>query len=274
MNVTGDPAPTVTWQRRLAGVNAAWEDLAGQGTVSAGVATLPLSSVTSALNGSRYRAVVKNTVGQVVSDAAQLFVGAAPDVSNPTSQTALLGTAMFSAIVTGDPVPTVRWQVLDTSSNARWTNVATGGLFVAGVATLTLTGLTKAQSGNKYRVVATNGIQPDATSDAAVLTVSGTPLSITNPASAVTSALNGSVTLSVAASGEPAPSVQWQSLAPTIGSTWTNLSNGAGVAGATTSQLTLSLLTALRNGYRYRAVATNGSETATSSSSLLTVNIV
>ncbi|GAA0258308.1 hypothetical protein [Cryptosporangium japonicum] len=279
VNVTGDPAPTVTWQRRGPSAGAQWEDLIGQGTVSGGVATLPLTGVTSALNGSRYRAVVKNAVGQVVSDSAQLISGTVADVSNPVAQTATLGAATFTANVSGDPLPTARWQVLEPTSGARWANVSVGsGVLAAqvgGLATLTLTGLTKNQNGNRYRVVATNGVDTPAVSDSAVLTVAGTPLSITNPASAVTSALNGTVTLAVNASGgDTPPSVQWQSLAPTVGSTWTNLSNGAGVAGANTSQLTLSALTALRNGYRYRAVATNGSETATSSSSLLTVNIV
>lgn len=278
VNVTGDPAPTVTWQRRGPSAGAQWEDLAGQGTVSGGLATLPLTSVTSALNGSRYRAVAKNAVGQVVSDSAQLVAGTAADVSNPVAQTASLGAATFTANVSGDPLPTARWQVLESTANARWANVSTGSgalaAQVGGLATLTLTGLTKNQNGNRYRVVATNGVDTPAVSDSALLTVAGTPLAISNPASAVTSAPNGTVTLSVNASGgDSTPSVQWQSLAPTVGSTWTNLTNGAGVAGATTSQLTLSALTALRNGYRYRAVATNGSETATSSSSLLTVNL-
>ncbi|MFG1921114.1 hypothetical protein [Cryptosporangium sp. NPDC048952] len=278
VNVTGDPVPTVTWQRRSPAAGAQWEDLVGQGTVSGGVATLPLSGVTSALNGSRYRAVVKNAVGQVVSDSAQLISGTVADVSNPSAQTALLGAATFTANVSGDPLPTARWQVLEPTSGARWANVSTGSgalaAQVGGLATLTLTGLTKNQNGNRYRVVATNGVDTPAVSDSATLTVAGTPLSITNPVSAVTSALNGTVTLSVNASGEPAPSVQWQSLAPTVGSTWTNLTNGSGVSGATSNALTLSALTSLRNGYRYRAVATNGSESATSSSSLLTVNLL
>ncbi|TQS45520.1 immunoglobulin domain-containing protein [Cryptosporangium phraense] len=275
VNVTGDPVPTVTWQRRSPG-GSTWEDLpAASGSVSAGVATLPLSGLTSAANAARYRAVVKNTVGQVVSDAATLTVGTAADVSNPTAQTAALGAATFSATVSGDPTPTTRWQVLGTGSNARWANVALGSgalaAQVGNLATLTLTGLTKDQNGNRYRVVATNGVDTPAVSDSALLTVAGSPLSITNPTSTVTGATNGAVSLSVTLGGDPAPTVQWQQLAPALGATWTPVTNSSTVSGATTPKLTLSGLVSSLTGYRYRAVATNGSETATSQPSLLTV---
>ncbi|MFI5960051.1 immunoglobulin domain-containing protein [Cryptosporangium sp. NPDC051539] len=274
VNVTGDPAPTVTWQRRAPG-GSTWEDLSVSGTVSAGVATLPLSGLSSSSNGARYRAVVKNTVGQVVSDAATLTVGTAADVSNPAAQTAALGAATFSATVSGDPTPTTRWQVLGTSTNARWTNVQLGSgalaAQVGNLATLTLTGLTKDQNGNRYRVVATNGVDTPAVSDSAMLTVASSPLSVTNPASTVTGATNGAVSLSVSLGGDPAPTVQWQQLAPTLGATWTPMTNGSGVSGVTSATLNLSALTSARSGYRYRAVATNGSETATSQPALLTV---
>ena len=69
--------------------------------------------------------------------------------------------------------------------------------------------------------------------------------------------------LSSAATGKPAPNVQWQ--ASTNGTTWTD------IAGATDSVLTLTVTT-VDNGKKYHAVWSNTEGTATSSTATVTVN--
>ncbi len=79
---------------------------------------------------------------------------------------------------------------------------------------------------------------------------------------------------SAVASGNPAPTVQWQ-VSTNGGSTWTNLSDGGIVTGSTTGTLSLTSPSASLSGNQYRAVFTNtcnGTQTATSSGATLTVN--
>src|SRR5207249_3884076 len=68
-----------------------------------------------------------------------------------------------------------------------------------------------------------------------------------------------------AASGTPAPSLQWQ-VSTNGGSSWSN------VSGATSSPLTVTQPLVAASGTQYRAVFTNSCGTATSSAATLTVN--
>jgi FG-GAP-like repeat/Immunoglobulin domain len=72
----------------------------------------------------------------------------------------------------------------------------------------------------------------------------------------------------VAASGTPAPTYQWQ-VSANVG--WSNLSNGSPYSGATTTTLTIADAFSGLSGNRYRAVATNTAGAATSSAATLTV---
>ncbi len=77
-----------------------------------------------------------------------------------------------------------------------------------------------------------------------------------------TVAAGATVSFTAQASGKPAPSVQWQSLAP--GGTWTQ------VSGATSTTLSFTA-TADKSGDQYRAVFTNRYGSATTSAATLTV---
>jgi len=80
-----------------------------------------------------------------------------------------------------------------------------------------------------------------------------------------------STTFTVSATGNPAPSHQWQ-ISTNGGSTWVNLSNSPTYSGATTGTLTLSSATASLSNARFRCVATNPfAPSATSGSASLTV---
>lgn len=67
-----------------------------------------------------------------------------------------------------------------------------------------------------------------------------------------------------AAAGFPLPITwQWQVSDGSSGP-WTDVSDGSGYSGATTSRLTVEVLDATKDGYNYRAVATNSFGSATS----------
>ncbi|TLY46249.1 MAG: hypothetical protein E6K59_01495, partial [Nitrospirae bacterium] len=76
----------------------------------------------------------------------------APSITtNPSNQTVEYGqNATFSAAASGNPTPTVQWQV-STNGGTIWSDISG-----ATSTTLTVTAPTVAQSGNKYRAVFTN----------------------------------------------------------------------------------------------------------------------
>jgi alpha-tubulin suppressor-like RCC1 family protein len=80
----------------------------------------------------------------------------------------------------------------------------------------------------------------------------------------------GTATITVAASGAPPPTFQWQRL-PVGSGTWSDLSNGGNYSGVTTGGLTISGTTAGMNGDQFRCVATNSVGTATTNAATLTV---
>jgi hypothetical protein len=90
------------------------------------------------------------------------------------------------------------------------------------------------------------------------------PVMVAHPASQSVSAGAGA-TFSAAASGSPAPTVQWQQLTAAAGDTWTN------IASAVSNTLTLNPVTLDMNGFEYRAVFTNSAGTVNSNAATLTV---
>ncbi|MFN8110508.1 MAG: hypothetical protein U0Y82_11795 [Thermoleophilia bacterium] len=110
--------------------------------------------------------------GLYVADArnnrvVHLGVRTAPVVTaQPQDLTVAAGTtATFSVTAVATPAPTVRWQ-RSTDGGATFADIPG-----AAGSTLTLTGVTTAISGTRYRAVIGNGTAPDAVSSAATLTV-------------------------------------------------------------------------------------------------------
>jgi hypothetical protein len=212
---------------------------------------VPATSITNqcSVSGSNFSTVTSNT--------ATTSLPVPPSVSGqPTDQSVCLGAPVsFSATATGSPAPTIQWQV-STDAGVTFNDVP-GATTNPYVFTPTLS-----ESGYKYRAVFTNIAGTD-TSSAATLTVNTAPTVTTNP-SDQTLCAGSTVSFTAAASGTPAPTVQWQ-VSTDGGATFND------VPGATST--TLSFTTAAgQNGYKYRAVFTNSCDTATSTAATLTVN--
>jgi hypothetical protein len=109
------------------------------------------------------------------------------------------------------------------------------------------------------------------TTDVVTLTVTDTaitPAITTQPASRTVNTAQ-TATFTVAASGSPTPTLQWQS--SSNGSPWTNLANTAPYSGVTTGTLAIITPATALNGTQCRCIATNFASGATSNAATLTV---
>lgn len=250
---TGDPALTVQWQTSPDG--ATWTDVAG-----ATSGTLVLAGVTSADSGLRVRAVWTNAEGAVASAPAALTVLASLPVVTTDPQDATLvvgGDATFTVAATGDPTPALQWQA-SADAGATWQDVVgeTG-------TTLVLADVPLIADGTLVRAVATNAAGAVASADALLTVKAVAPTLTATPASTSVSA-GGTTTFTVAVTGSPAPTIQWQVLAAD-GVTWTDL------PGETGTSLVLTGVTAAQDGTVYRAYVTNAGGAVASAPFTLTV---
>lgn len=276
VTASGVPAPTYQWQVSTDG-GQSWNNVT-DGSVYTGTttATLILANITVGMNGYEYQCIATNSISpSATSNAATLTLDnlAAPQITqDPADQTVnVTDTATFSVTASGTPAPTFQWQ-LSTDSGQNWNNVTDGsGYTGATTASLSFTGVTAGMNGYKYRCVAANGVAPDATSNAATLTVNLVAPQFTQSPTGQTVVAGQTATFTVAATGTPTPTLQWQ-LSTDSGQSWNNLSEGGGASGTTSTSLSISGTTLDMNGYEYRCVATNGvNPDATSDAATLTV---
>jgi uncharacterized protein YchJ len=120
-----------------------------------------------------------------------------------------------------------------------------------------------AQNGQLLRAKFTNSAG-SVTTNAALLTVDYAP-SITTQPKALTLKAGEAITFSAAASGNPAPSLQWE-ISFNSGSSWSVLT------GATSSPYNFGAAVAAQNGALFRAKFTNSVASTTTSTALLTVD--
>lgn len=256
----GFPAPTVQWWVKKEGV---WSKVSG-----ATSETLTIASAKTSESGNEYQARFANETpegpAEARSNPATLTVAASggkPKVEKqPANVTVVEGhDATFESEASGVPTPEVQWEVS--------TNGGTTFAPIAGETTgkLTLHAVTLSQSGDEYRASFKNGAG-ETKSSAATLTVreKKAPAVSRQPGAASVTEGEGAG-FEAEATGEPAPSVQWEVL-PSGGSTWSP------IAGATSDRLTLSGLTSAQNASQYRARFTNEVGSATSAAATLTVN--
>ncbi len=184
-SASGKPKPTVQWQVSTDGDKTFTNIKGASSTI------LTLHNVTTSMSGYEYRAVFANNTGSVISAAATLTIATAPAVTyNPVSETVdagqyspyptfypLFGGASayyppipgFSALASGNPTPTVQWQV-STNGGKTFTNIdgATN-------TTLYFDNVTTSMNGYEYRAVFTN-MAGTAVTSVATLTVNPVPV--------------------------------------------------------------------------------------------------
>jgi hypothetical protein len=256
----GTPTPHVKWQLSTDGGTSWGDDTADAGHDSS---TLVVSATTLSESGYEYRAVFANTAGTATSEAATLTVNKkplAPTVTaNPHAATVTEGhPASFTAEASGFPAPTVAWQ-RSSDGGATWVGTGASG------DTLTIPSTTASETGDQFRAVFSNSAGT-ATSAPATLTVDTPPKAIVQPTD-VSVVVGEAAVFKAAASGSPAPQVQWER-STDGGASWS--SDKADVSGGGT--LTVLAATLSENGYQYRAHFANSAGTAVSNIATLTVS--
>jgi len=208
---------------------------------------------------------IPDSLGPEPGSAAGYAIVRIPDAppavtTQPTGQSVFAGQGTsFTAAASGFPYPSVQWQ-LSTDGGVTFSPVSG-----ANSETLTITSAVVADNGNQYRAVFTNGVGPDAVTIPATLGVSPAvaPSITTEPTGQIVYS-GQTETLSVGASGEPTPTVDWQ-ISVDGGATWISL-------GALTGDtVTSGVLTAFENGWEARAVFTNPAGTATTTAVTVSV---
>ncbi len=193
---SGEPAPTVQWQKSTD------EGQTFNNIADATSPMLTVTSVNSSEQWYRYRAVVTNMAGSVTSASAALVVGGEPPAFSPpllrpiatagqlqpTTGAAVSptdsgvtgsvpqvmdqpldqtvgsdGTATFAALASGEPVPTVQWQV-STDGGKTFSDIAG-----AAGPSLTLNPAVTSEPLDRYRAVFTNSAGSDTSASASVI---------------------------------------------------------------------------------------------------------
>lgn len=258
-NVVASAGVTYQWQSL---VNANWTNIPGATAASHSVA-----GTTMGQSGTQYRVLVSVGAATVVSSPATLTVTVvivAPSIIvQPADQTVTEpATATFNVTATGSAPLTYQWQ---RSTAGAFANIAG-----ATTATFVTPATVRANdNGAQFRVQVTNSAGT-ATSNTATLTVSPAPIApafTTQPAD-VTVTAPATASFTVAATGTPAPTLQWQ-VSGDGGTTWGDV--GAGTGATSPAYVTEATSTPI-SGRRYRAVATNSAGSANSNAATLTVN--
>lgn len=272
---TGVPTPSFLWQRMAAG-DTAWSDLTDGGAYSGTTtATLGLTGATLAMNGDQFRVVVSNgTSPNATSNAVTLTVAAsavAPTfTTQPTAaQAGVGGTATFTVAASGTPTPAYHWQIR-LAGTSEWLAVTDSANYSgAATATLTVKNATLPMSGDAFRAIAANGTSPDATSDAALLTVLPPPTITTQP-HATSVPVGANATFTVAATGTGSIGYRWQ-IRAAGSANWVDLTDAGAYADTATATLRVVGVLMTMNQDQFRCVATDSVGSTASDAATLTV---
>ena len=216
---SGTPAPTFSVS---AGTLPAWGTLNATSGVLSGTPPntvgAPFTFTVTASNGAVPDATQNFTLQVVLPNSAPTIT------TQPLAQTVNAGaTATFTIAASGTPAPSYQWQ-RQASGTTGFVNVANIGVYSGTTtATLTITGATVAMRGDQFHCVASNGVSPEATSNAVTLTVNDPPQITSANTATFTAGQAGSFIFT--ASGTPAPTFSitggalpsWATLNPTTG---------------------------------------------------------
>lgn len=178
-------------------------------------------------NGATY---VIDATNQLVR---QLAPALAPIINtNPVAKSVVVGgSTTFNVSAIGNPAVSYQWMI-QPGGTGSFSNLSNGSSY-SGVTTdtLTVSNATAGMNGDRFQVVVSNGVSPNATSSAAALTVTQTP-AFTSAASA-NFVVGQTTSFTVTASGAPAPTLSVSGLP---GSGWLSFNTTTGVlSGSPTS---------------------------------------
>jgi hypothetical protein len=229
--------------------------------VTPGQNTIVVLNGTNTLAPGTYLITVQGTATGAATQTRQLTytisTGPAPAIiAQPQPQSVCTGSPVSFSV--GASNVNYQWQV-STNGGSTYTNIsgAVSSAYAIASAAVTL-------SGNLYRCVLTNDCGATATTNAALLSVSGVTAVTASPQD-LSVCEGNAATFQVTAAGASL-TYQWQ-LSTDGGTSW------SAIAGATAAQYVISNTTTSLNGNRYRCVV-NGTctpGTATSASATLTV---
>ncbi|MEI6466367.1 MAG: hypothetical protein WCQ89_16690, partial [Verrucomicrobiota bacterium] len=186
-DISGSPAPTLQWQRRAGGtgdfVNLPADPPADSSASATFTGTrttaLAIRTAINAMSGDQFRLLATSSMGTAVTNVVTLVVnGGIPTFAQmPVSTTVSAGgTARFTAAVNLAPPGTLRWQrspsgsavFYDLGEGVPYSGTTTG--------TLTISGVTDAMAGDRFRLVASPTGDPSVFSISGVATLAVTPL--------------------------------------------------------------------------------------------------
>ena len=215
-----------------------------------------------------------------ISLISALTAPMAPSITTePVSQAVVVGNnVLFTAAAAGTAPITYHWQV-SADGGSTWTDVPASSPYSGqATGTLTITGATMSMNGYQYRCVASNGVNPDATSNAATLTVNKATATVTlgslsatyngspHSATATTSPTGLTVNFTYNSSSTAPTNAGSYAVVGTISDTnYQGSASGTLVIGKAAATVTLGSLSATYDGTAHSA-------TATTSPTGLTVN--
>lgn len=250
VTTTGYPAPAISRTGTIP---------AGMAFTDNGNGTATLAGTPTAGGSYPISLTANNGVAPNATQTLTVTVTQAPAFTSANSTSFTVGTAgSFTVTTTPTAYPT---PVTITKTGTLPTGLT---LTDNGNGTATLAGTPAAGTGGVYSLslTASNGVNPNGT-QTLTLTINQAPAVTTNPSDQTVNS-GASVSFIAAASGFPAPTVQWQR-STNGGGTFTN------IAGATSTTYTFTAASA-DNGNKYRAVFQNSTGVATSTAATLTVN--
>ena len=233
------------------GANIPMAQNAATGTNVPGATSVSYTTPAATLadNGSEFRVEVTNSGGTIASATATLTVDTTPGfTTQPANVTVTAGQpATFTVVATGTAPLNYQWQ-------KGTTNIAGATSASYTIATTAVT-----DNGSTFRVIVTNAVG-NATSNSATLNVNSAPVITVQP-SDQTAIAGQTATFTVTASGNPAPTYQWQ-----------NAANSANIPGATSANYTTPATMLADNGSTFQVVVTNAVGSEASRAAKLTVN--
>ncbi len=265
-SVQASSTPAVSgyqWQRSTDS-GSSWSDLSEVAPFSGTTTqTLTIAAATLAMNNERYRVIVTNSVGSSTSNPAILTVSQAPAFTSSSSTTFVVNEfRSFAVTATGSPAPAFGY----SGSFPPWASLNTSTGVISGTPTDTN------NSPFTFTLTATNA--GGTATQSFTLTVSATPLApqITTQPTAQSVGLGQNATFTVAATGNPAPTYQWQRYR-SGDSGFVALSDSGAYSGTTTNTLTVSNVTSAMGGDLFQVVITNTNGSVTSNSVQLDVTL-